>query len=140
MRDNSVMAGCGAFGVCLALAGACSAQTAPSLQCQLSYAGAVHRLQVHPVSEPYAVPSIDIGGRFRFKAVMVGSGALVERIALYAYRIDDASQPRLIHQAKYLPPYPHTPLPWPLTGEQRLYAGRLERELIYSCMLEGVTP
>jgi hypothetical protein len=30
--------------------------------------------------------------------------------------------------------------PYPLTGEQHLYAGVVERELIYSCTLEGIAP
>lgn len=124
------------------------AAASPRLLCQVTYAGTTHTVVAQPVADPYPVPSVDIGGRFRFKAVMVGRGggsgvgseAQVSRIALYAYRTDDLPQPLLIHQAKYLPPFGLTGQPLALTGEQRLYAGPLERELIYSCTLEGLTP
>lgn len=92
-----------------------------------------------PVADPYPVPSVDIGGRFGFKAVMVGDTGHVSRILLYAYQ-DATPHPVLIHQAKYLPPYPRSAQPWPITGQQHLYAGPLERELIYSCTLEGLAP
>lgn len=117
-----------------------SAAASPRLLCQVNYAGNNRTVVAKPVADVYAVPSVDIGGRFRFKAVMAGSGAQVDRIALYAYRTDDLPQPLLIHQAKYLPPFARSSQPLALTGEQRLYAGPLERELIYSCTLEGLTP
>ena len=73
---------------------------------------------------------------------MVGDAKRIERISLYAY-LDDTPQPLLIHQAKYLPPYPQAPQAGQalaLTGQHHLYAGHLERELIYSCSLEGAKP
>ena len=115
------------------------ALAAPLLRCSVSYAGASQLVEATPVSDPYPVPSVDIGGRFRFKAVMVGSAARIDRIALYAY-LDAGAQPVLVQQAKYLPPFQASAAPYPLTGEQRLYAGPVERELIYSCTLEGVQP
>lgn len=116
-----------------------AAFAAPLLQCQVAYAGTTHTIEATPVADPYPVPSVDIGGRFRFKAVMVGNAAQVERILLYAY-LDASDQPVLIQQAKYLPPFKASALPYPLTGQQHLYAGPVERELIYSCTLQGVTP
>lgn len=112
---------------------------APLLRCEVSYAGTTHTIEARPVDTPYPVPSVDIGGRFRFKAVMVGSAAHVDRILIYAY-LDTARQPILVQQAKYLPPFRVTEAPYPLTGEQHLYAGPVERELIYSCTLEGIAP
>lgn len=114
---------------------------APLLTCQVTYAGATQTVLARPVSEPYSVPSVDIGGRFWFKPVMVGDAKRIERISLYAY-LDDTPQPLLIHQAKYLPPYPvpQAAQALALTGQHHLYAGPLERELIYSCSLEGATP
>ena len=112
-------------------------QAAPLLRCQVAYAGTTHVIEAGIVSDPYAVASVDIGGRFRFKAVMVGSGEQVAYINLYAY-IDTRQQPVLIQQAKYLPPFATSGAALPLTGEQHLYAGPVERELIYSCMLEGL--
>jgi hypothetical protein len=110
---------------------------APLLRCDVTYAGTTHTVQARPVVDPYPVPSVDIGGRFRFKAVMVGDATRVERILIYAY-LDTARQPVLVQQAKYLPPFQVTDTPYPLTGEQHLYAGPVERELIYHCTLEGL--
>jgi len=112
---------------------------APLLRCQVAYAGTTHTIEANPVADPYPVPSVDIGGRFRFKAVMVGSNERVDRILLYAY-LDAKHQPILVQEAKYLPPYPVSATPYLLTGEQHLYAGVVERELIYSCTLQGIQP
>ena len=117
-------------------------QTAALLQCHVTYAGSTHVVEARPVSDPYTVPSVDIGGRFRFKAVMVGQARQVESIALYAY-LDTARQPILIHHALHMPPYrPPTVSghPYNLTGQQHLYAGPVERELTYHCILQGVQP
>ena len=111
----------------------------PLLHCQVTYAGTTHVIKATAVTDPYPVPSVDIGGRFRFKAVMVGSTAQVDRILLYTY-FDAMGRPILIQEAKYLPPFEASAKPYPLTGEQHLYAGPAERELIYSCTLEGVQP
>lgn len=116
----------------LAFALCADASAAPLLRCELTYAGATQTLTAQPVSDPYAVPSVGIGGRFRFKAVMAGSAAAVTSINIYAY-LETASQPVPIQHARYLPPFAPA-----LTGEQHLYAGPLERELIYRCVLEGV--
>ena len=118
-------------------------QAAPLLRCNVTYAGASQSIEASPVTDPYPVPSIDIAGRFRFKAVMVGSATQLDRIVLYAYfntRTESGTQPMLIQQLKYLPPFKTSATPYPLTGEQRLYAGSAERELMYSCTLEGVQP
>ena len=120
-----------------------SVLAAPLLRCNLTYAGDTQSIEATPVTDPYIVPSIDIAGRFRFKAVMVGSTAQLDRVVLYAFFNADAeagTQPMLIQQVKYLPPFKASTTPYPLTGEQRLYAGTAERELIYSCTLEGVQP
>ena len=122
--------------------GVASAAPAVQLQCQVTYAGTTHTVVADPVHDPYPVPSVDIGGRFRFKPIVVGTAQRLDRVLVYAYLMDGA-QSLLIHQAKYLPPFAlSTPAssPSPLTGQQHLYAGPLERELIYSCSLHGGTP
>lgn len=81
--------------------------------------------------------SVDIAGRFRFKAVMVGQGARIEYIKLYTY-LETPRQPVLIHQATYRPPFPVPSGADGLTGEQRVYGGPKERELIYRCTLQEV--
>ena len=115
------------------------AQAAPLLRCNVTYAGSTHQVLARPVADPYGVPSVDIGGRFRFKAVMWGSAHKLEAISLYAY-LDTKRQPILIQQVKYLPPFKITSRPYPLTGQQYLYASNVERELQYHCTLEGVAP
>ncbi|MDR3367813.1 hypothetical protein [Rhodoferax sp.] len=126
----------------LTLAGFCLAQPAqatPLLRCAVTYAGSTQTIEATPVADPYVVASVDIGGRFWFKPVVVGQGSRLDYIKLYAY-LDTASQPVLIQEAKYLPPFASAQLPASLTGEQHLYAGHLERELIYNCTLQGVQP
>lgn len=109
------------------------------LRCDVTYAGSTQVLETLAVNDPYTVPSVDIGGRFWFKAVMVGHAARVDYIKLYAY-LDTRTQPLLIQEAIFLPPFKTTSPPTPLTGTQRLYAGPVGRELIYSCTLQGVQP
>lgn len=119
----------------LLLAGA--AHAAPLLRCEVTYAGTTHVVQATPGADPYTAPSVEIGGRFRFKAVLLGSERRIEAINLYAY-LDARRQPILIHQAKYLPPFRKTVAPYALTGHNYLYASDVERELQYSCTLQGV--
>lgn len=122
---------------------ACSFPLAASanalLHCDVSYAGSTHVVETQAVTDPYPVSSIDIGGRFWFKAVMVGRATQVDYVKLYAY-LDTHQQALLIHEAKYLPPFQPTSAPYPLTGTHYLYAGPVERELMYSCTLQGVAP
>ena len=112
-----------------------SAQASPQLSCDVTYAGKTHVLKALPVSDPYSVEAVDIGGRFFFKMVMVGRAAKVDHILVYAY-LDQEPRP----ESKYLPPFRVTAQPYLLTGEQHLYAGPIERELIYRCWLGGVEP
>lgn len=116
-----------------------AACAAPLLRCHVSYAGTTHVVEARPVADPYPVASVDIGGRFWFKAIMVGDANRVDRVLLYVY-LDTRKQPILIQEAKYLPPYQTSATPHVLTGEQHLYGGPVERELIYSCTLQGVAP
>ena len=116
---------------------AATEKATPLLHCEVSYAGTTHVAQARPVADPYSVPSVAIGGRFYFKAVMVGKPAHVDYIKLYAY-LDTAQQPLLVQQATYLPPFPSGPEPRALTGEQHVFAGPVERELMYQCTLHGV--
>jgi hypothetical protein len=116
-----------------------AAFAAPLLRCHVTYAGSTQVIEAGPVADPYPVASVDIGGRFRFKAVMVGGETQLDYIKLYAY-LDASRQPLLVQEAIYRPPFKATSTPYPLTGEQHLFAGPVERELLYSCTLEGVQP
>ena len=111
------------------------------LQCQVTYAGTTETVVAMPTEDPYRVAGVDIAGRFRYKPVLGGQGAQLGHLSIYVYW-QTQRQPVLIQQAKYWPPYPS---PGPdgrvaLTGEQRLYAGPMERELVYQCALMEVAP
>ena len=123
-------------GACLLGLGTSLTWAEPLLRCELTYAGATQTVQTFPVQDPYAVAAEDVRGRFRFKAVMVGTGERIDRINIYVYQ-NTPQQPVIVQQAKYLPPFHWSAdgLPLPLTGQQHLYAGPMERELIYSCAL-----
>lgn len=115
------------------------AMAEPVLRCFVAYAGTTHTVEARVVADPYPVASVDIGGRFRFKAVMVGQGAQVDYIKLYSY-LDTRRQPVLVQQATYHAPFPHSASPTLLTGAQTVIAGPVERELQYHCTLQGVQP
>lgn len=105
------------------------------LHCQVTYAGKTTELAVLPSTDPYSVASVSIDDRFFFKAVHVPAGQLEPRIAIYVYR-EGPQQPILIQHVQLRPPYPKADQgAADLLGEQHLYAGKLERELIYRCSL-----
>lgn len=109
------------------------------LQCDVSYAGTTYKLKATPTQDPYSVPTVDIGGRFFFKMVLTETNSKLEHVLIYAY-LDQQPRPTLLQQVKYAGPFPNSPKPYALTGEQRVYGGPVERELIYSCWLSTVSP
>ena len=112
----------------------------PILRCKIDQGGNTQVLELAPVNDPYTVKAIDINGRFRFKAVVVGDARQVEYIKLYTYD-NPKRQPVLLHEAKYMAPVAqHSPLPAALTGVNYVYSSRLERELQYECALLEAMP
>ena len=114
----------------------------PLLRCQVSYGGATRVLEFAPVADPYRVEAVDIDGRFRFKAVVVGDERRVDYVSLYSY-YETERQSVLLHQAKYLAPVARASsaenaAPAALTGQNYLYSPGLERELQYACALVEV--
>ncbi len=107
----------------------------PTLRCQVRYMSDTQTLSTTPVADPYTVAAHDIG-RFRFKAVMVGQGAHVEHIALYAYDTEVADVPVLIHEVVLQPPFALGTRAASLTGWNHVYSSRLGRELVYGCRLD----
>ena len=107
----------------------------PVLRCQLRYASETLHVEARPTSAPYEVVPHDIGERFRFKAVVVGTQGVVDHIALYAYDMAVPQAPVLIHQVVYQAPLPtHTAIPG-LTGWNHVYSSYLGREMVYGCAL-----
>ena len=120
----------------------CAGQVAASeLRCDVTYAGTSRQVVARPVQDPYVQPPVDIAERFLFKPVVMGTDRTIDRINIYVY-LNARSQPVLVQQAKYLPPFhwPADGASLPLTGRQHLYAGAVERELIYSCALHRAMP
>ena len=111
------------------------------LSCEVTYAGETQHIAIAPTQDPYSQASVNIRNRFRFKAVHVQGGDATPRIGIYVY-LETAQQPLLIQHVLVQPPYPEAPSAKRvnLFGEQRLYAGRLERELIYRCFLGQDAP
>lgn len=113
----------------------CPLYASPLLRCQIDQGGSTQILDFPPVSDPYPVKAIDINGRFRFKAVMIGDAQQIEYINVYVYS-QSRRQPMLLHQAKYLAPLISTdPSFAALTGIHYVYSPQLERELKYGCAL-----
>jgi len=126
------------LGVCFALSlGTCFA--GPLLQCDVTYAGKTHKLKAVPQADPYAVKLTDIGGRFFFKMVLTEVQSKLDHVLIYAY-LDQKPRPVLLQEAKYFGPFTVSDQAYSLTGEQHLYGGPVERELIYNCWLLNSSP
>jgi len=116
------------------------AAATPLLRCEVEQGGTVKVLEFTPVSDPYLVKAIDINGRFRFKAVVIGSARHVDYIKIYTYS-QLSRQPMLMHEAEYMAPAISTASSKPsLTGVHHVYSVDLERELKYACTLLEAAP
>ena len=106
-----------------------------SLTCHVTYAGETQKIEVCPTFDPYGQEAVNIGHRFLFKAVHVNDKNLNPRIGIYVY-FGDKQSPLLIQHVQIRPPSAKLQNgdTVDLIGEQHLYAGPLERELIYRCV------
>lgn len=108
------------------------------LRCYVTYADQTEVIDAYPLASGYEAAPIDIGGRFLFKAIMIEKSHRLDHIALYAYF--QASPKNLpIHEAIYRGPFRLSRTPALLTPYNHLYAGEVERELKYHCMLSKAT-
>ena len=112
---------------------------APLLRCEVSYAGTTQVIETRPAADDYGVKPVDIAGRFLFKVVMSAPKGKLNYVLIYTY-LQQEPRPLLLQQAKYFPPFKPSTRPFLLTGEQHIYGGPIERELIYRCDLQGVKP
>lgn len=121
-------------------------QAQPLLHCSVTYAGTSHsydaRLSndanVDPAADTngaYTIEAADIGGRFWFKAVLLGTPQRLDAVKIYAY-LETSRRPVLLQEVKYVAPFTYSTVPNSLTGINLLYAGPLERELQYGCALQ----
>jgi len=117
----------------------------PLLHCEITYAATTYKLDERISHDPgadvgsdtggaYINEASDIGGRFRFKAVLLGTAAQLNTVKLYAYYETDR-QPLLLSEVKYVAPFHYSATPNSLTGVHYLYSPPLGRELQYGCAL-----
>ena len=114
-----------------------TATAAAVLRCQVRYASETIHIEARPVADPYTVAAQDIGERFRFKAVVVGTEKQVDHIALYAYDMEMPGAPLLIHEVVHQPPFSSNSTVPGLTGWNHVYSARLGREMVYGCALNN---
>lgn len=126
----SALAGC----FCAALY-ASTALAAPRLHCHIEQNGVSETFTFVPVANPYRVVPIDIGERFRFKAVVIGDEQHVDYIKLYTY-YQTPRRAELLHEAHYRTPVAMpTPNVDALSGRVTLFSPDLGREIHYACAL-----
>lgn len=111
---------------------------APVLRCNFEVNAEAYQHSFVPTADPYAATSVDLGGRFRFKAVVLGDAHQVSLINLYV-SYQTQRQPMLMQHLKFVAPVArHQPAPDALTGRVALYSPFLGKELQYSCALHEV--
>ena len=103
----------------------------PQLQCAFELNGHSETHVFKPVTDPYLAESIDIGGRFRFKAVVLASANQVDLVNLYV-SYQTRRQPMILQHAKFIKPtlQPSTQAN-SLTGRVAVYSPFLGKELVY---------
>lgn len=127
---------------------AASLRAQPQLHCDVTYAGTTHSYDARMTNDTnvdtasdtngaYNIDAADIGGRFWFKAILLGTPQRLDAIKIYAY-FDTARRPLLLQEVRYVAPFIYSDRPNSLTGLNYLYAGPLERELQYGCSLVEV--
>ena len=129
--------------LCLSLVFFCTGQwvhASPLLRCQFEVNAQTYQHDFKPVADAYSVESVDLGGRFRFKAVVLGDAKQVSLINLYA-SYQTRRQPMILQQVQYVAPAAQRdPAVDALTGRVFLYSPFLGKALQYACALHEVTP
>jgi len=115
-------------------------QAVPELRCHFEVNAERFEHRFRPVFEPYAVQSINLADRFRFKAVVLGNDTRVDLVNLYvSYQTD--RQPMVLQHVKFVAPLAQLqPASDALTGRVALYSPFLGKELQYGCALHEVAP
>ena len=109
----------------------------PELVCELRYGSETRVLRHSAAADPYAYAAETFEGRFRFKAVVLGSAEKIEHITLTVYDLTGSGAPKISQQLRIEPPFNlQAELP-ALTGWSHVYSSVLGRELRYGCALRG---
>lgn len=120
--------------------GVSHAWATPVLRCQFEVNANTYQHDFTPVADPYKAESVDLDGRFRFKAVMLADAQRVSLINLYVF-YQTRRQPMIMQHTKYVEPLAQRdPTPHALTGQVAVYSPFLGKELKYACALHEVTP
>jgi hypothetical protein len=122
-----------AIGLAAALSTLGCAKLRPAtLECHIQYADTLQTHVVGATSNPYAVPSLDVEGRFEFRAVYVTEPTDLAGLNIYVYQTGTPTH-ALIHQLKLQPPYGTSgKRRFGITGLHLLYDERA-REVQYWC-------
>jgi len=134
----------GAGALCLALSSV-SAQPLPAreLVCQMRYGSDTYLLRQAASADPYAAAAMDAPGRFRLRAVVLGTPEHIEHVTLTSYQLDDDAPPLILHQVRLDGPFAAQRAVPDLTGWQYVYDQHLGREMRFGCALlpsPGHTP
>jgi hypothetical protein len=113
----------------------------PLLKCQFEVNAERLEKTFAPTTDPYAVSSVNLEDRFRFKAVvLMADEKQVASVNLYV-SYQTRRQPMLMQHTSYVAPQALTqPSPDALTGRVAVYSPFLGKELQYGCALHEVTP
>lgn len=110
------------------------------LQCQFELNGYNETHVFKSVTDPYLAESMDIGGRFRFKAVVLDSPSQVESVDLYV-SYQTRRQPMILQHVKFIKPtVQKISQANSLTGRIAVYSPFLGKELVYGCSLLEEAP
>jgi hypothetical protein len=110
------------------------ARKTPPVVCTCNYGGELKRLEFPATRDPYVVKSIEIPGRFRFKAVYLRDTEAKASVSVYVYRHDEHGDV-LLQEGKYTPrASTGTTEEAAFTGRQLLYAPD-DHELEYWCAI-----
>ena len=133
------------FGLLPLWLGMGSAQAKTELQCTFEVNSETHYRSFSPATDPYTVAAVEVGNRFRVKAIVLAAApekadTTIESVNLYVY-YNTRRQPMVMQHLQYLQPVPlRNPLPDALTGRVSLYSPLLGKELQYRCALAEVSP
>lgn len=107
---------------------------AHAVACTVTYGGEPTRLEFPATANPYGVKSVDVAGRFRFKAIYIREPWSAAAVNVYAYQQADDGDV-LLQEGKYGPPFSLAGRGrYGFTGRQLVYS-RQQRELEYWCEL-----
>jgi len=119
---------------------AAPASPAQALVCQVRYASQTRELRVSASPDPYQAASLDMGERFRLRAVVQGSPERITRITLTVYELGQGDAPVILQQVSHEGPFAEQGAVPSLTGWSHVYASYLGRELVYGCAVQAAQP